>query len=106
MVCFTWLLLSYELLHILAEKIEIIFSEDMDEKPKRWLDLLFLPYRMTQGKAHLNLPRDGGPSAHTNINNNDKNPPGAEAPFLLNRRRGLNQYFIVRVTMRGNNYWS
>jgi hypothetical protein len=126
--CFVWLLIAVALLHIIAQKMEITFSEDSPGTRRSRLDLLLLPYRTPHAiREERNSIKKQSPVPTPNaLETSDKQVPilasNTREPddFAINESRRLSPHsltrsfssqtfldphFTITITMRHENHW-
>ncbi|MCJ1474034.1 hypothetical protein MMC13_002692 [Lambiella insularis] len=113
MACLVWLILAVALLHALAEKIEIGFSEDAPTIRRSRLELLLLPYRVprpiTNSSTAMSLASPAA-SRYEAVVSHAKSmfSPTTSSPDTLSPhsfREVAEPHFSLVIKMRGANSW-
>ena len=113
--CVVWLLIAVALLHAIAKKIEITYSEDSSNTRRSRVDLLLLPYRRPlviddarnsiQTPAPIPIPKsDARESDGLAIEGSPHGSPQSPVQSISSQVL-LEPHFVITITMRHENHW-
>lgn len=111
--CAVWLLIAVAFLHAVAQKIEIIFSEDSPGTRRSRFDLLLLPYRSPRAiREERSAGNKPAPVPTSSTREPDDSAIDATQHSLLetpNRsfasQNFSDPHFVITITMRHESHW-
>jgi hypothetical protein len=101
--CIVWLFVAVILLHALASKIEIAFSQDIRGAQRSRLDLLLLPYRTP---PRLTVAAASPPAAHSVQDKLDGPSVTEMTSFHPQPDTRRFPHFMIAITMRHEYSWA
>jgi hypothetical protein len=111
--CVVWLIIAVALLHAVAKKIEISYSEDSPNTHRSRFDLLLLPYRtphVIRDASNTSNKQDPAPASDSKkpddlaINGSLHITPHSPARSFSSHVL-LEPHFVITITMRHESHW-